>query len=118
MDDPARYRAYLGCTVDVVIDRPLGSTHPRHDFIYKTNYGYIEGTQAGDGEEIDVYVLGVFKPIENYRGLCVGVILRRDDDEHKLVAADHRMTASAIRQQTDFVERFYDISIETWMADA
>jgi len=31
---------YIGKTVLVQIDRPLGSRHPRHDFIYSVNYGY------------------------------------------------------------------------------
>ncbi len=113
MDDPAKYRAFLGQTVDVVIDRPLGSKHPRHDFIYETNYGYIENTRAGDGHEIDAYVLGISGPIETYTGVCVGIILRSNDNEHKLVVAADRMTESDIRRQTHFVERHYDINIET-----
>ena len=32
---------YLGEIVNVKIDRPLGSTHPKHKFIYPVNYGYI-----------------------------------------------------------------------------
>lgn len=33
------------------------------------NYGYIEGTIAGDGKEIDVYVLGEFEPISDMKVL-------------------------------------------------
>lgn len=41
----------------VRIDRPKGSVHPRHpDFIYPLDYGYLENTQGGDGDEIDVWV--------------------------------------------------------------
>ncbi len=113
MDDPDVYRAFLGQTVQVTIDRPLGSRHPRHDFIYTTNYGYIENTRAGDGHEIDAYVLGVAEPIETWSGVCVAVIFRRDDNENKLVVADRPMPESEVRRQTDFVEQHYDISIET-----
>ena len=50
---------YLGKTVTVRIDRPVGSVHPKHpEVIYPINYGYIPGVIGGDGEELDVYVLG------------------------------------------------------------
>lgn len=40
----------------IVIDRPRGSTHPRHaDVVYPVDYGYLEGTTAGDGDGIDVF---------------------------------------------------------------
>jgi inorganic pyrophosphatase len=34
---------YLGRIVDVLIDRKLGSKHPKYNFIYTLNYGYIPG---------------------------------------------------------------------------
>ena len=44
---------------DVVIDRPEGSAHPRFpDLVYPLDYGYLSGTRAGDGGEIDVWVGG------------------------------------------------------------
>ncbi|MBE6049509.1 MAG: hypothetical protein E7214_02325 [Clostridium sp.] len=52
--------SYLGKLVTVKMDRPLGSKHPKHNFIYPLNYGYIPNTTSGDGEEIDVYIIGVF----------------------------------------------------------
>lgn len=40
----------------IVIDRPRGSTHPRHEeIVYPVDYGYLEGTTAGDGDGIDVF---------------------------------------------------------------
>lgn len=53
-------KSYLGKNVDVVIDRPLGSKHPKWDIYYTLNYGYIPNTISGDGEEIDVYIVGEF----------------------------------------------------------
>lgn len=44
---------YLGTTVDVEIDRPIGSRHPKYDFFYPVNYGYVPNTKAGDGKAID-----------------------------------------------------------------
>ena len=43
---------YIGRTVDVVMDRPLGSLHPKYGFEYPVNYGYIPHTISGDGEEL------------------------------------------------------------------
>lgn len=42
-------KQFLGKEVEVVIDRPLGSKHPQHDFVYDTNYGFIQGIKAPDG---------------------------------------------------------------------
>ena len=42
-------KTYLGKEVKVIIDRPLGSCHPKFDMIYPINYGYIPNTVAGDG---------------------------------------------------------------------
>ncbi len=78
-------RAFLGCTVEVVMDRPLGSRHPRHGFLYEVNYGYVPGTIAPDGEALDAYVLGVSEPLARTSGMCIAVIHRLDDDDDKLV---------------------------------
>ncbi len=41
----------------LVIDRPRGSAHPRYpQRIYPLDYGYLDGTTAGDGAGIDVWV--------------------------------------------------------------
>ena len=29
---------YLGKEVSIIMDRPLGSKHPRHGFVYEVNY--------------------------------------------------------------------------------
>jgi len=40
-----------------VVDRPKGSRHPRlHEIVYPLDYGYLEGTTAGDGGGIDLYL--------------------------------------------------------------
>ena len=42
----------LGKKVHVIIDRPLGSTHPTFpNLIYPLNYGYVPVILAPDGEE-------------------------------------------------------------------
>lgn len=41
----------------IIIDRPKDSVHPSHpNLIYPLDYGYLEGTTAGDGDGIDVWL--------------------------------------------------------------
>ena len=37
---------FIGQKVNVIVDRPLGSKHPNHGFIYEVNYGYIPNTKS------------------------------------------------------------------------
>lgn len=106
---------YLGKTVDIVIDRPLGSAHPRFpDTIYPVNYGYIPETEGGDGEEIDVYLLGVNEPVREYTAKIIGVIHREDDVEAKLVAAPQWVifNQAEIAEAVHFQEKYYKIEID------
>jgi inorganic pyrophosphatase len=49
--------ARLAASEFIVIDRPMGSTHPYYsDLIYPFDYGYIDGTLAADGDGIDVWI--------------------------------------------------------------
>ncbi len=64
---------------NVVIDRPKGSAHPRYpDHIYPLDYGYLDGTTAGDGAGIDVWIGS--EPREARAGaiLCTVDLLKRD----------------------------------------
>jgi len=85
---------YINTIVEVKIDRPLGSKHPKHDFIYKTNYGFIPETTASDGDEIDAYVLGVNKPLKTFKGKVIAVIQRINDDDDKLIVVPGKMNFS------------------------
>ncbi len=107
MTDP---RGFLGARVTVVVDRPLGSRHPRHGFVYPVNYGYVPDTLAPDGEPLDAYILGVFEPVATFAGRCIGLIERRDDDDPKLVVVPEGRTyaAAQILALTEFQERFFD----------
>ena len=80
---PTRY--YIGNLVFVKIDRPLGSKHPKYDFKYPVNYGFVPYTKSGDGEELDAYVLMENKALKEYVGRCIGVVHRTDDDDDKLI---------------------------------
>jgi len=102
-------REYLGKTVTVKIDRPLGSAHPKHRFIYPINYGYIPNTISGDGEELDAYVLGEFAPLDIFEGKVIAIIHRTNDDDDKLVVVgDSKDYADEqIRTLTEFQEKYF-----------
>ena len=53
---------YLNKIVSVVMDRPLGTKHPKHGFVYEVNYSYIPNTVC-----------------------CVAIIHRTNDNDDKLV---------------------------------
>lgn len=106
----------LGKEVSVVVDRPIGAHHPKYgDMIYPVNYGYVPNVYAGDGEEQDVYILGVDKPLKTFRGRVIAIILRNNDSEDKLVVCPDGVTLTErqIREQVDFQERYFDIQIVT-----
>ena len=104
---------YLGKKVRVKMDRPLGSKHPKHGFIYEVNYGYIPGTVSGDGEELDAYVLGEHEPLDSFEGEVVAIIHRTNDNDDKLVVMKEgrNYTDDQIRALTEFQERWFDSEI-------
>lgn len=104
---------YLGQKVNVVIDRPLGSKHPEHGFIYEVNYGYIPNTKAPDGEEIDAYVLGIDKPVDKVSGVCTAIIHRTDDEDDKLVVTPNGQNFSneEIEKLVEFQEKWFKHTI-------
>ena len=105
----------IGKLVEVVIDRPIGSHHPRHrDIVYPVNYGYIEGIIAPDGEEQDAYVLGVHTPVKEFTGKVIAIIHREDDIEEKWVVAPEDMNFSKeeIMEQVRFQEQYFKSSIK------
>ena len=66
--DTGILKGLIGKEIDVIIDRPIGTTHPKYkDMVYLVNYGYIDGFYGGDNEYQDVYILGEDKPLSNYK---------------------------------------------------
>ena len=101
-------KEYLGKEVLVKMDRPLGSKHPKHGFIYPVNYGFIPNTIGGDGEELDAYVLGKFDPLDTYTGKVIAIIHRTNDNDDKLIVSNKEYTDDQIRALTEFQERFFE----------
>ena len=101
------YRDVLGITVSGTIDRPLGSTHPRHpEMVY---YGYVDGVLAGDGAEQDVYVFGTDQPLKTYTGKVVAVYHRLNDNEDKWIVSlsGETIPAEKILDAIGFQEQYF-----------
>lgn len=107
------YNQFLGKRLRVIVDRPIGSKHPTYDFLYPVNYGYIPDTQAGDGEEVDAYILGLEDPVLEFFGVCIAVVHRSNDNEDKLVVAPEgkQYTEEEIKKAVEFQEQFFQSTI-------
>ena len=104
----------IGELVRVVVDRPLGTCHPKHkDMLYPVNYGYVPGIMAPDGAEQDAYILGVHEPVAEFVGKVIAVIHRLDDVEDKWVVAPENVTLTEeyIRKQVEFQEQYFTSEI-------
>ena len=104
----------IGCIVRVIVDRPLGTFHPKHkDIYYSVNYGYIPNVIAPDGEEQDAYILGVHKPVREFVGRVIAIIHRFDDVEEKWVVAPEGVsfTKDEIMKQVAFQEQYFRTEI-------
>ena len=102
---------HMGKQVHVVVDRPIGYQHG--DIVYPINYGYIPGLITGDGEEQDVYILGISEPLAEFDGQVVAAIRRKNDCEDKLVVAPvgNLYHQGQIAEAVHFQEQYFDISI-------
>lgn len=106
----------IGNVVRVIVDRPLGTSHPNHpDLVYPINYGYIPGVLAPDGEEQDAYILGVDVPVNEFEGEIIAIIHRLDDVEDKWVVAPvgANYSKDQIMETVMFQEQYFHIEVIT-----
>ena len=91
------------------MDRPLGSKHPKHGFLYEVNYGFIKGVTAPDGEDLDAYFLNTDSPLDIATGVCVAIVHRLEDDDDKLVVIPEgsTITNEEILKATHFQEQWF-----------
>lgn len=101
---------YLNKVLEIKVDRPMGSKHTKHGFIYPVNYGYVPNTISGDGEELDAYVLGVYEPLDTFTGKCIAIIHRTNDNDDKLIIVPENkiFTNDEINVLTDFQEQYFE----------
>lgn len=105
---------FIGKEVEIKIDRPLNSRHPKHNFVYELNYGFVPDAKAPDGEDVDAYIIGVNEPVETYKGKCIAVIHRLDDNDDKLIVIPMSLddvSDEDIRTATHFQEQFFTSEI-------
>ena len=109
-------RSYLGKKPTIKIDRPIGYVHTKGEKVlnYTVNYGYLPGVIGGDGENIDVYLLGVDEVVDTYKGKIIAIIHRENDSEDKLVMAPIgvNLTEEEIISAVNFQEKYYKTYIE------
>ena len=108
-------QGYLGKTVTIEIDRPIGYVHHKGEktLVYPINYGFIPDVLGGDGEELDVFLVGVESPVSSFTGKIIGIVYRADDIEDKLIMAPEGMTFTAeeMAGAVHFQEKYYDTTI-------
>ncbi len=109
-------KTYLGKTVKIIIDRPIGYIHKKATFSlsYPINYGFIPNVTGGDGEELDVYLLGVNEAVNEYECEIIAIVHRHNDVEDKLVGVPVGMhfTKEEIYNAVSFQEQYFDTEIE------
>lgn len=104
------YRSIIGKTVTGIIDRPIGSPHPRFPkTIYPVNYGYVEEIFAGDGKEQDIYLFGTDTPVTRFKGKVIAVYHRFNDSEDKWIVSlnDDPIPDEKILGDIFFQEQYY-----------
>ena len=107
--------SYLSKKVTIEIDRPIGYVHHKGQktLVYPINYGYIPDVLGGDGEELDVFLVGVDEPLSSFTGTVIGIIYRADDVEDKLVMAPEGLcfNAEEIARAVYFQEKYYKTTV-------
>ncbi|MDR1705607.1 MAG: inorganic pyrophosphatase [Clostridiales bacterium] len=100
MDSPGFWAALDKLVADsnIVIDRPGGSKHPRFDFTYPLDYGYLENTKSMDGGGIDCWRGTLDEPLCD-AVVCTVDLMKRDseikiligctDDEKRVIMDFH-----------------------------
>jgi inorganic pyrophosphatase len=102
-------KQFFGKEVEVFVDRQLGTKHPKHDYFYEVNYGYLPGVMAPDGEELDAYCLGLSQPQEKIIGIVGAIVHRFEDDDDKLIVFPKNInfTDEEIEKAINFQEKWF-----------
>ncbi len=104
---------FLGEKVSLVFDRPFGTKHPKHGFVYELNYGYVPDTVSPDGEELDAYYLSEKTSLKEISGICIAYVHRENDDDDKLIVVKEgeNYTDEEIIEMIHFQEQWFKTKI-------
>ena len=69
---------------EIAVDRPKGTKHPRFDFIFPLDYGYLKHTSSMDGGGIDVW-LGSLADSKCDAIVCTVDLLKKDSEIKLLI---------------------------------
>lgn len=97
----------IGQTVNVTVDRPLGSIDPIHGYTHELNYGFAPDYKH-NREYPTAYVLGVEKPIKKFTGILIAVIHRHGGSVVWVTAPkDYDFSNEEIISQTEYQEKYH-----------
>ena len=85
---------------EVIIDRPKGTKHPRFDFIYPLNYGYLKDTTSSDGGGIDVWH-GSLNSNKCDAVICTVDLLKKDSEIKILLGCTEAEKDTILRFHND-----------------
>ena len=90
---------------ELIIDRPRGTKHPRFDFIYPLDYGYLKNTTSPDGGGIDVW-RGSLPIAECDAVICTVDLLKRDSEIKILIGCteDEKETVMKFHNDSEFMK--------------
>ena len=86
---------------EIVIDRPIGSSHPRYpNVVYEVAYGYLKNTQSPDGGGIDVWLGTGERTVVGI--MCTVDLLKRDSEIKILIGCNEK--------EIDYIYAFHNES--------
>jgi inorganic pyrophosphatase len=90
---------------EIVIDRPGGTKHPRYDFIYPLDYGYLKNTTSPDGGGIDVW-RGSLADDRCDAVICTIDLMKRDSEIKLLIGCteDEKNAALQMHNHSEYMK--------------
>jgi ribosomal-protein-alanine N-acetyltransferase len=85
---------------DIVIERPKGTKHPRFDFTYPLDYGYLKNTTSMDGGGIDIW-RGSLSEMKCDAVICTVDLLKRDSEIKLLIGCTEDEKQTALKSHND-----------------
>ncbi len=85
---------------EVFIDHPKGSKHPRFDFVYPLDYGYLKETTSPDGGGIDVWFGSDERKVCD-AVICTVDVLKKDSEIKLLIGCTENEKLIALQTHND-----------------